>query len=321
MRPAFIAFAVAFMAGTEPAPAFEVSVATVADWRPVFGTVQSVRRSAARVRIPGTLVELTVTEGDAVTTGQVIARVEDETLAPELAALNAELRALDARADQARTDLDRAEELLDRGTVPAATLEEARTAADVVLQTRAAREAERAALIAQQAKGDIIAPEAGRVLLVPVVRGMAVQPGETVADIAAEEFVLRTFLPERHAAFLNEGDPVRVLGRAMMIARDTRSGRIVKVYPELRAGEVIVDIAADGLGDFFVGERIRIEMETGQRPAILIAPRFLDRRHGVTFAQLEDAGEIVVQPGQTLEGGIEILAGLRTGDRLVAYGN
>ena len=319
-RPAALAFAVLIAtAGAPPLAADTITVSTVADWRAVFGTVQSVRRAEARVRIPGTLVELTVTEGDAVAAGQVIARVEDDKLALELAALDAGLRALDAQAAQAGIDLERAEELRARGAIPAAQLDQARTAADVVEQNRAARQAERAVLLARQDEGAVVAPEAGRVLSVPMVQGMAVQPGETVAIIATEDFVLRTRLPERHAAYVTEGEAVRIAGRAMLTGGDTIEGRIGKVYPELVAGEVVVDIAADGLGDFFVGERIRIEVATGRREAIVVAERFLDRRHGVTFARLEGAGEIVVQPGQAVDDGVEILAGLRPGDRLTAY--
>ena len=68
-----------------------------------------------------------------------------------------------------------------------------------------------------------------------------------------------------------------------------------------------------------MGERIRIEVAPGRRPAIVVPARYLDRRSGVTFARLDGTGEVVVQPGQETDGGIEILAGLKAGDRLTAY--
>jgi hypothetical protein len=154
-----------------------------------------------------------------------------------------------------------------------------------------------------------------------VVQGTVVQPGETVAVIAVDDFVLRARLPERHAAFLAEGDAVRIAGRGALSGGDTTEGRIVRVYPELEAGQVVVDVAAEGLGDFFVGERVRLEVATGKRAAIVAPPGYLEQRHGVTFARLEGAGEVVVQPGGAVDGGVEILAGLKPGDRLVAYGN
>lgn len=298
-----------------------VTARTVSDWRPVFGAVESVKRAVARTRIAGTLASVAVAEGDAVAAGAEIARVEDEKIALEMAALDAGLRALEAQRAQAALDLERAEELRARGAAPAAALDQARTQADVVAQTIAARRAERSVLEQRAAEGAVLAPDSGRVLHVPVVEGMAVQPGETVAVIATEDFVLRARLPERHAAFLAEGDAVRIAGRGALTADDsggaTREGRIVKVYPELEAGQVVVDVAAEGLGDFFVGERVRLSVATGRREAIVAPPGCLDRRHGVTFARLEGAGEVVVQPGGPVDGGVEILAGLKPGDRLV----
>ncbi|MGM0585033.1 MAG: efflux RND transporter periplasmic adaptor subunit [Pseudomonadota bacterium] len=298
----------------------EVALTQVSDWRPVFGAVQSVKEAPARIRLAGTLVAVDVSEGDAVQAGQRIARVEDEKIAQEIAALRAGLRALDAEAAQAAIDLERAQELRERGAVPVAALDQARTAMTVVEEQRAARRAELEVTLTRQSEGDVLAPEAGRVLSVPVVQGMAVQPGETAAVIATENFILRARLPERHARFLGLGEPVRIAERgALSGGGDSREGRISKIYPELAAGEVIVDIQAPDLGDYFVGERIRLDVATGRRDAIIAPRRFLDRRHGVTFARLEEGGEVVVQPGAPVEGGIEILAGLKPGDRLVAY--
>jgi len=303
------------------ATAHEVKLRQVSDWRPVFGAVDSVKRAPARVRLAGTLTSLDVSEGDTVTAGQVLARVEDEKIALEIAALDARLKALDAEAALAAIDLERTEKLRARGAVPVARLDEARTRREVVEQTRAAGRAERAALLARQAEGDVLAPEAGRVLAVPVVQGMSVMPGETVAVIATENFILRTRLPERHARFLGTGEPVRIAERGALSGGAAQSdGHIVKIYPELDAGQVVIDIEAPGLGDFFVGERIRLEVATGQRAAIIVPETYLDLRHGVTFARLEGGHEVVVQPGVRSGDGIEILAGLRPGDKLIAYG-
>ncbi|TVQ38996.1 MAG: efflux RND transporter periplasmic adaptor subunit [Geminicoccaceae bacterium] len=305
------------------AETFVVQAQSIADYRPVFGTVESLRRAEARVRLAGTLVSLDVVEGDEVQAGQELARVVDDKLALELEAIDASLRALDAQAALARTELERIEELRRRGAVSVAQLDDARTNLDVVEQNRAARRAERAVLVQRQAEGAVLAPEAGRVLQVPVTEAMAVQPGETVAVIATRNFVLRTRLPERHARYLAVGDAVRIAARGMLSADSEggSTGRIVKVYPELEAGRVVVDVEAPGLGDFFVGERIRLDVATGERPALVVPEAYLTQRFGVTFARLDGIGEVVVQPGQRLNAMVEVLAGLAAGDRLVPYGN
>lgn len=304
------------------AQVLEVAPRSVADARPLFGTVESTKQALARVRIAGTIARLDVAEGDEVAEGKILARVVDDKLALELEALDASLAALDAEAAQARIDLERAAELRRRGALSAAQLDAIRTNLDVVEQTRAARAAERAVVVQRQAEGAVAAPEGGRVLHVPVTAAMAVQPGETVAVIATRDFVLRARLPERHARYLAVGDGVAIAARGLLSGDGAggQSGRIVKIYPELEAGRVVVDVAADGLGDFFVGERVRLDVATGERLAVVVPEAYLQRRSGVTFARLESGEEVVVQPGGRLADGIEILAGLVAGDRLVPFG-
>jgi len=298
-----------------------VEVTPVRDYRPIFGTVESVKQADARTRIAGTLERLDVVEGDDVALGEEIARVVDPKLPQELAAVDASIRALEAERELAEIELERIRELRRRDTVSAQALDEARTNLDVVEQELAARRAERAVVEEREAEGRVLAPAAGRVLQVPMTRGMNVQPGETVATIATADYVLRARLPERHARFLAEGDTVRIAARGLLASEIVGEGTITQVYPELEAGRVVADIRASGLGSYFVGERVRLEVATGERRAVVVPPAYLDKRFGVTFARLEGGAEVVVQPGSAVDGGIEVLAGLEPGDTLVAYGN
>jgi hypothetical protein len=47
------------------------------------------------------------------------------------------------------------------------------------------------------------------VLRVPVTIGTVVMPGESIATIAANAYLLRIEVPERHARFIRIGDPVK----------------------------------------------------------------------------------------------------------------
>jgi RND family efflux transporter MFP subunit len=317
---ALIALLALLPPGAAAAQALVVEPVTVRDYRPIFGTVESVKEAAARTRTAGTLERLDVVEGDDVAPGEEIARVVDPKLDEELAAVDASIRALEAERELARIELERIRELRRRQAVSAQALDEARTNLDVVEQELAAKRAERAVIEEQGAEGRVLAPAAGRVLQVPMTRGMNVQPGETVATIATADYVLRARLPERHARFLAEGDTVRIAARGLLTSEIVGEGTITRVYPELEAGRVVADVAAAGLGDYFVGERVRLEVATGERRAVVVPPAYLDRRYGVTFARLEGGEEVVVQPGSEVEGGVEILAGLVPGDVLVAYG-
>ena len=244
--------------------------------------------------------------------------VEDAKLKLGLAALDARLASLAARRSLAETALKRARSLRRSGNVSQARLDEAVANLDALKADTAAQRAERAVLVQRRAEGAVLAPAAGRVLRVALTNGSVVLPGETVAEIAAESFVLRLRLPERHARFLKEGDSVRVGGRGLgRTDGGVREGRVRQVYPELQAGRVVADVAVDGLGDFFVGERVRVWVSAGQRAAFVVPEEFLFSRYGLTYARLKGAGDVVVQPGSRVAGGREVLSGLAQGDVLV----
>ena len=82
-------------------------------------------------------------------------------------------------------------------------------------------------------------------------------PGEPVAIVAEQNFVLRLRVPERHAQFLRVGDPVRV-DRERLGEAGAQFGTIRLVYPQIEDGRDVADAKVDGLGDYFVGERIRV---------------------------------------------------------------
>jgi RND family efflux transporter MFP subunit len=274
----------------------------------------------ARSRIGGVVGELRADEGDAVEAGDVLAVVINEQLAPRIGAVNARAEALEAQLDQARVDLQRAEDLFNRGIFPQARLDEARTGVEVAENQLQSARQERAVLVHQSREGDVLAPAAGRVLEVQLTQGAVVMPGEPVAVIAADLYVLRLRLPERHARSIEEGDEVRI-GEAGLGGEVASTGFIRQIYPRIEDGRVVADALVDGLGDFFVGERVRVHVAVETRPAILIPPDFLTTRYGVDYVRRLDAdgheSDIVVQPGLMTPEEVEILSGLAAGDRLV----
>jgi RND family efflux transporter MFP subunit len=311
-----------------PALADDVFVATqssVADEKAVFATVETVNAVPARARIGGTIAQLTVRQGDRVEAGQVIATVGDAKLALQMKALDAQIAGLEAQSVKAQEDLARAQGLFERGTAPRVRLDEARTAAEVASTALRARTAERSVIEQQLSEGQVLAPAAGRVLKVPLTAGSVVLPGEVIATVAERGFVLRLRVPERHARFLKAGDTVRIDG-AEIGQSGARFGRIVLVYPQIEDGRVVADAAVEGLGDYFVSERIRVWISGGERKAFVVPARFVSTRFGVDYVTVRrDQGtiEVPVQRGRELPrpdmpDGVEVLSGLRAGDQLVA---
>ena len=306
------------------AEALVVAPAPIADSKAVFATVESSNVIPARARIGGTLAQLTVKEGDRVAPEQVLATVGDEKLVLQMKSLDGQIAALQAQAQQAQTDFDRTEDLVGRGTIPRTRLDEARTALNVAQNTLRSRIAERSVIQQQLDEGKVLAPAAGRILKVPLTAGAVLLPGETVATIAEGAYVLRLRVPERHARFLKLGDTVRIDG-AELGQEGARFGTVRLIYPQIEDGRVVVDAAVEGLGDYFVSERLRVWVSSGERPAIVIPSTFVTTRFGVDYVRLEDGGQSVDVPVQRGRGlprpdmpdGLEILSGLKAGDRLV----
>ncbi len=309
------------LAAAAPAAAADQAVRrqAVEDRKAVIATVEPVHELVARARIGGTIGALAVKEGDRVAAGDRLALVADQKLLLQMAALQARIQAQQAERDQAQTDLGRAQELRHAGVGTQAALDLARTRLDVAERNLQALRSDRQVVEQQAAEGAVLAPGAGRVLKVPLSEGSVVLPGETIAAIAADNYILRLQLPERHARFIKAGDTILIGARGLQPqeAETLRQGRVALVYPRIDQGRVIADVAVEGLGDYFVGERTRVYVATGTRDALVVPQSAVYRRFGVSYVRLKDGSEIVVQVGMPVDDGIEILAGLREGDVVV----
>ncbi|AUN29692.1 efflux RND transporter periplasmic adaptor subunit [Niveispirillum cyanobacteriorum] len=304
---------------------FPVTVQKLPDEKSVYATVETVNAIPARVRTGGTITRLSVREGDAVTAGQAIASVGDQKLSLQQGALDAQIAAARAQMEQAQGDLERADALSRNGFVTRQRLDELRTAANVAANALKARMAERAVLGQQMNEGQVLAPATGRVLSVPVTPGTVVMPGETVAIIAERDYVLRLSVPERHAASLKAGDPVRLDPDDLTPGDEAGQGQVTLVYPRISDGRVQADARVMGLGDYFVGQRVRVWVPTGERPVIIVPAVYLTTRFGMDFAHLRQGAGVVevpvrrghARPRPGMPDGVEILSGLNNGDILV----
>jgi RND family efflux transporter MFP subunit len=296
----------------------------VADEKAVFATVESISVVPARSRIGGTVVQLNVREGDGVTRGQAIAVVGDEKLGLQMKSLDAQIQALKAQADQAQIDFDRTGALVERGTVPRIKLDETRTVLNVAQNGLRAKTAERAVIEQQLTEGQVLAPQDGRVVKRLVAVGSVMLPGDPVVTIAQQDFKLRLRIPERHARFLKQGDRIRVEG-AEFAEGAAKWGVIDLVYPQIEEGRVIADARVDGLGEYFVGDRLRVWISGGERPAFVIPSGYVTTRFGIDYVRLRQTGgtiNVPVQRGRDrptpdFPNGLEILSGIGAGDVLV----
>jgi RND family efflux transporter MFP subunit len=314
--PIIVLAALSAPVGAEPVTLAPV---TVPEWKAVYGTVEARDRVPARARLGGTLVVLSVTEGDEVTAGQELARVVDDKLDFQLAALAAQRTAIASQLANAEADLARGEELLKNGVTTTQRVDALRTQVDV-LKGQIASLTAQADVIQQQSKeGVVLAPAAGRVLDVPVTKGAVVMPGEAVAVIGGGGTFLRIAVPERHAGALDAGDMILISG-----ADGDQQGTLARVYPLIEGGRVVADVEIEGLPDAFVGARMLVRLPVGEREALLVPQDAIVTRAGLDFVGLQSAegvtlrsivpGEVHQIDGVTM---VEVISGLQAGDIVV----
>lgn len=300
------------------AETFVVEPTSVTEWKAVYARIEARDQIPARARLSGTLVELEVSEGDLVDSGQALARIVDEKLDFQMNALDAQLQALRSQLTNAEAELSRGEELLERGVTTVQRLDGLRTQVEVLTNQIDATQAERRVLEQQVEEGTVLAPLSGRVLDVPVAAGAVIGAGESIATIGGGGFFLRLAVPERHAGSFREGDTIQIE------AGGATEGKLARVYPQIENGRVIADVEVEGLDDAFVDARVLVRVPIGARDALLVPEAAVETVSGIDFVAISEAGETVrraVVLGETHrvdgETVIEIVTGLNGGEEVV----
>lgn len=315
------------MTGTASAAEFTVRAEVVTEMKAVFGQVESRIIVPARARISGTITDIRVTEGAEVRLGDVVATVVDDKIALQLQAADAKIAALNSQLENARIELQRAQDLLAKGVTAQSRVDAAKLEFDVVTNQLAAAIADKAVISQSAKEGEALAPASGRVLTVPMTAGSVVMAGEPIARIASGQYYLRLSLPERHATEIVEGDKV-VIGERGVGGRNgfvqAREGRIAKVYPEIENGRVIADVEVEGVGDYFVNERTLVSIPVARRTMLGVPPQAVRTVHGVDYVAIRTDGasmDVAVVLGERFEADgaplIEVLTGLAEGDKVV----
>jgi len=304
-------------------PVITVEQQTIPDYRMVAAVLTNRDVGDARARIGGKLSRVLVREGDDVRAGQVVAVIADERVSLEAQAGAANVTAAEAAATRARDDLARSERLFASGAISVAAIEGARAQAKTAdAQLKAAR-AQAGAAQALTNQGQVTAPAAGKVTRIPAPQGAVIMPGEVVVAITTGARVLRIELPEAEARNLKEGAQIRLLGES---GDHVQTAKIRQVYPAVAGGRVMADLDAPGLEAELVGARVRVLVPAGERIAIVVPASYVVTRYGADYVRLSRVGGSVIEapvqkgppaPTDAVPDGIEILSGLRSGDKIL----
>ncbi len=260
----------------------------------------------------GRILELPWFEGDAVESGALLLRLDD-------ALLRAELDKAKATARQARLDLKRWKNLVDRNAASKDEFERSRTALDIAA-------AEQHMLQTRLGYMQINAPFSG------LVSARLVEPGDVVGEhthvltlVDPSSLVIEVRISELLLPRLAVGDAVGV--RIDALDNQSLSGSILRIHPQLdrNTRQGVLEILLEPVPEKArAGQFARVTLKTAATPRLLLPFSALQRdRQGEFVYRVDDqskARRAPVHSGLRVADRVEILQGLNVGDEVVTRG-
>lgn len=325
--------AIAALGALTPVLAAEVALvearpASTAGGLTLEAHLEPLRQATVAAQIGGNVLALLVKAGDPVKAGQAIARIDDRDALAGLQRSEAGLTQAEAEARNARVAAERSRELKARGFVSQAALDSAETqlkAAEAgVQQARAARSQ------ATLARGfaTVNAPFAGVVLATHLEAGDLASPGRPIATLFAPGGLRATVqVPLSQAAQARRATRVEVEladGQRLLPARKTE---LASADPVSQTVEWRLDLPPGAPAGLMPGQVARVHFSgaaaTAADAATLHLPGAAVLRRGeltaVYVAQGDGFALRAVRLGADRgAAGVEILAGLKPGDKVAA---
>ncbi len=310
-----------------PVEVHQVEQATLPEEARGIGSVEAALTAEIRPEVAARVVEVHFEEGGPVEEGTPLFTLAAETIEPELGAAQAALRAARARAENAKVELARSEELFRRGAAAASEVDQRRTE-----YRSAVAEAERLAQEVARARErvgetEIVAPWDGRISESQVDEGDYVAVGDLLATLyRGVEVGLSFTLPEGVAGRVQPGQPVTATVSAL--PGRTFHGEVTFVAPAIREDTRDIRVKAsvhDPEGVLRPGQFASVAVVIGQREPRPVIPEgaLVPTRTGYEVYVVEDGVARVrpVEIGQRSPGWVEITDGLVAGEVMVRRGH
>jgi len=176
-----------------------------------LGVVKAATRSDVGFETAGVIAEVRVTEGQTVSSGEVLARLDTRSLETRRAAAAATVLATAAELELARARVTRQAPLVDSGAISAQGFDDTRLAEKALAARLAAAEAQLASLDVELDKSSLRAPYAARIGRQHLDRGSVTRAGNAVFSlIATGEREAQIGIAVEQAEALNPGSEYRL---------------------------------------------------------------------------------------------------------------
>jgi RND family efflux transporter MFP subunit len=309
----------------------KVTRADVSRMLQLSGSVAAVPNRDVKVSslVPGRVAELTVAEGDRVSAGQLIAKIDDHSFRDQIAQAEAGEATAQANVENAKLNLARNEDLVQRGISARKELEDARTESSVNAGALKQAQATLSTARLQLSRTEIHSPISGTVVKRFVsggeqVDGTAAAPIVEIANLAEVE--LDANVAATDLSSMKEGQSIRLTSASL--PGKTFNGKIVNIStvvdPVSNAGVVRIRIPNGG-GDLrlamFLGAQVPVETHAR---ALTIPPAAIYRGEDGTarvfVVQGDTANVVPVTLGIEMPDRDEILSGPKEGDTIILTG-
>jgi len=231
------------------------------------GTLESKVVVGLSAKIIGKVVEVLVDQGDTVTNGQTLARLEARDFDDAVRAAEAALGQVQAELTKAQVDLKRDLDLVQSKVIPQADYDTTETACRVCEARVKNAEAQVGIAKARLADTQILSPVAGLVITRNLEVGSTVVPGTPIFRLAETQVLwVQAMVDEREAGKLSIGQSARVTFRANQ--GQSFPGRLVRLAREAdrvteeREADIIVERLS---AEWFIGAKADVYIETARK--------------------------------------------------------
>jgi HlyD family secretion protein len=269
------------------------------------------------------VIEVLVDQGDKVSEGQVLARLEATDYEHSVQVAEAGVGQAQAELAKARLDIVRKRQLLQTASIPQAEFDTYEAAYRVGEAKLKNAEAQLGFARARLADTVIYSPVAGLVMTRNLEVGDTVVPGTPIFRIADTRLLwITAMVDERVAGNLRVGQPARVTFRAN--PGQSFPGRLARLAEEADrvTEEREADVTVEQLPpDWFIGAKADVYIETGRKADALQVPRsaIVPRgdQPGVLVISSGHARWRAVQLGLSGRDAVELLGGVDARDLVI----
>lgn len=322
---------------TVPVVTVQAGAATQAEFS-LDGSLQAVRQATVAAQLGGNVLQLGVKAGDRVRAGQVLARLDGRDAQASVDRSQAAVSQAEAEARNAQLHVERTRELRRQGFLSQAALDQAETQARATQAGVEQAQAGRAQARLASGFSQIVAPFDGVVLATHLDAGDLASPGRPVATIYVPGALRAVVLvPASRSATARGAKSVSVTLPDGQSVTPSHRAELSAADPVSQTVEWRLDLPATALKDMVPGQTVRVRFTgapvnaasatpaggsaiPGPSTALVVPAQAVLRRGELDAVYVAQGSQFMLRAvrlgAERGSAGIEVLAGLKAGDRV-----